>query len=479
MYGITETTVHVTYYPLCSEDQVAATSRIGRAIPSLQLYVLDHAQQPAPVGVAGEIYVGGAGVTRGYLGRPDLTAQRFLPDPFGSTPGGRLYRTGDVGRWRADGVCEFVGRADHQVKVRGYRIEPGEIEAMLREHPGIRDAVVQLREDAPGERRLVAYVVADPAAETPASDAAPREWEDRLVSQWAAVFERTYGSVPRRGDPMFDVSGWNSSITGAPIPDHEMREWVEETVAEITALRPSRVLEIGCGTGLLLLRLAPLCEHYCGTDVSRTALDGVARQLAASDVADRVRLLHQSAADFATLADERYDVVVLNSVVQYFPSADYLVRVLEQAIALVRPGGAIYVGDIRSLPLLRLFHASVQFQQAPEWLRRDALERRIERQLHQEEELVIAPEFFVALPDRSRRSRASRSTKAGPRVERATGSAIRPFSRRRRKPARRRLDGLVACAVARGRLPIAPLATARRYSASLACRTCDSTTSGR
>jgi thioesterase domain-containing protein len=165
MYGITETTVHVTHYALDEADMAPGTgSRVGRALPSLQLYLLDAAQQPVPIGVPGEIYVGGAGVARGYLGRPDLTAARFVPDPFGTTPGGRLYRAGDLARWRADSegghcVAEFLGRADQQVKLRGYRIEPGEIEAALRDQPGIRDTVVQLREDVPGERRLVAYVV--------------------------------------------------------------------------------------------------------------------------------------------------------------------------------------------------------------------------------------------------------------------------------------------------------------------------------
>ena len=172
MYGITETTVFVTYYTLGPTDLAPGTgSRIGRALPNWQIYLLDAAQQPVPVGVSGEIYVGGAGVARGYLGRPDLTAVRFVPDPFDPTPGARLYRTGDLARWRSDGVCEFLGRADQQVKLRGYRIEPGEIEAALRQQPEIRDAAVLLREDEPGVRRLVAYVVPSSPGAQPASDA--------------------------------------------------------------------------------------------------------------------------------------------------------------------------------------------------------------------------------------------------------------------------------------------------------------------
>jgi amino acid adenylation domain-containing protein len=165
MYGITETTVHVTYRELGWADvEQAGASPIGARIPDLRTYLLDPAGEPVPVGVPGELYVGGAGVARGYLGRPELTAERFVADPFGGEPGARLYRSGDLGRWRADGSLEYLGRTDHQVKVRGFRIELGEIEARLQEHPGVRDAVVLAREDTPGDTRLVAYVVGDESA---------------------------------------------------------------------------------------------------------------------------------------------------------------------------------------------------------------------------------------------------------------------------------------------------------------------------
>ncbi|MCY1045883.1 amino acid adenylation domain-containing protein [Corallococcus sp. bb12-1] len=161
MYGITETTVHVTYRPM-SMTEAARTqqSPIGVAIPDLQLYVLDSRLEPVPVGVAGEIFVGGAGLARGYLGRPALTAERFIPHPYSRTPGAALYRTGDLARFTKDGQLEYLGRIDHQVKIRGFRIELSEIQIVLSLHPAVREALVLVREDPAGSKSLVAYVAA-------------------------------------------------------------------------------------------------------------------------------------------------------------------------------------------------------------------------------------------------------------------------------------------------------------------------------
>ncbi|MEV6690307.1 amino acid adenylation domain-containing protein [Micromonospora sp. NPDC051196] len=163
MYGITETTVHVTARDLTIDDITAGggKSPIGRPIANMEVFVVDEVGGLVPVGVPGEVLIGGAGVARGYGNRPGLTALRFVPHPFSDVPGARLYRSGDVARWRADGELEFLGRLDDQVKIRGFRIEPGEIEAMLRQLPGIGEAVVVARQDRPGDKRLVAYLTAD------------------------------------------------------------------------------------------------------------------------------------------------------------------------------------------------------------------------------------------------------------------------------------------------------------------------------
>ena len=163
-YGPTETTITATAFeiaPQLGEHTTPQKVPIGRPLANRESYILDRYGNPVPIGVPGELHIGGAGLARGYFNRPDLTAEKFIPNPFSGEPGARLYKTGDRARYLPDGNIEFLGRIDHQVKIRGFRIELGEIEAVLGQHPAVREAVVLAREEAPGEKRLVAYVVAE------------------------------------------------------------------------------------------------------------------------------------------------------------------------------------------------------------------------------------------------------------------------------------------------------------------------------
>ena len=193
MYGITETTVHVTYRPLSAADCERDTSPVGVPIPDLSVYVLDPQGAPVPSGVAGELYVGGAGVSRGYLNRPELTGERFIENPFGA---GRLYRTGDVASRLSDGQLEFRGRIDDQVKIRGFRIELGEIESTMREHAGVADCAVMVIEVTPGDRRLAAYVVTEHAPHADLRDGLLAHLAQRLPSYMVPAAVTVLDSIP-------------------------------------------------------------------------------------------------------------------------------------------------------------------------------------------------------------------------------------------------------------------------------------------
>ncbi|MER8504851.1 amino acid adenylation domain-containing protein [Mesorhizobium sp. M0204] len=394
-YGPSEDSVVTTASDAIGVEDDGATIPIGRAILGSYVRVLDPWLGLCPVGVPGELYIGGAGLARGYLGRPGLTAERFVPDPFDPPwpgAGGRLYRSGDVVRWREDGTLQFLGRTDHQLKIRGFRIEPGEVEEALRAHPAVRDAVVGPREDAAGHRRLVAWVTQD----LPGGEEAAALALDHLA-RWQALYDATYGAAGQETPGDFDITGWNSSYDGAPLPQADMREWVEATVARIAALSPRRVLEIGCGTGLLALRLAPGTERYAGIDFSEIALSGLAGQ---SDLPEALELHHLRADELSGFAAASFDTVILNSVVQYFPSLDYLVTVLEQARRVLAPGGALFLGDLRNLALLEAFHADVAMARAAADEPDRTVAARAAQALQLEQELCLDPGLFAPLAAR-------------------------------------------------------------------------------
>jgi amino acid adenylation domain-containing protein len=397
-YGPTENTTFTTCYRMKEESEVGSSVPIGRAIANTQVYVLDGEMEPVPVGVVGELYVGGDGLARGYWKQPELTAEKFIANPYGE---GKLYRTGDLVRYRRDGNLEFMGRADQQVKIRGYRIEPGEIEGVLSEHPGVRGCAVVAREQQGGgsgsEKQLVGYVAMEPGYRGQGSRP-PQEEGREQVEQWKELYEETYGRGVQEevgGDATFNITGWKSSYTGEGVGAEQMGEWLEDTVGEILSYQPKRVLEIGCGTGMLLFRIAPKCEAYWATDFSPVVLEYVREHVKEIEGGGKqVHLLERAAEDFTGWEGEKFDTIILNSVVQYFPSMEYLGGVLRQAVERLAPGGRIFVGDVRSLPLLKTFHTGVQLYRAAGTMTVKQLRQRVQMEMRNEEELVIDPGFF-------------------------------------------------------------------------------------
>ena len=405
MYGITETTVHVTYRPLTINDvKKSAGSVIGVPIPDLQVYILDQYQKLAPVGVAGEMHVGGNGVARGYLNRPELTQERFLPNFLSIQPDARLYKTGDLARYLPNGDIEYLGRIDQQVKIRGFRIELGEIETALTSYPAIAEATVIVREDTPGEKHLTAYLVPREEILFEEEDEEQKEDENRsdYIARWQDIYNETYQQQAPSTEATFNIIGWNSSYTNKPIPTEHMREWVNCTIGRILNLQPKRVLELGCGTGLLLFRIAPHSTTYWGIDLSQAAIDFIHGQLSTlSEKMSSITLRQGTADDFTQIPSGAFDAVIINSVIQYFPNVEYLIQVIERAVNAILPNrGIIFLGDLRSHPLLELFHASVQFFQAPPALNAAQLRQRVHRQVSHENELTLDPALFFALKAR-------------------------------------------------------------------------------
>jgi amino acid adenylation domain-containing protein len=389
-YGPTECTIVSLTARVADHDRPL----IGQPIANTCVRILDSDQQPVPPGIVGEIYLGGPHLARGYLNQPAQTADRFLPDPWASQPGQRLYRTGDLGRLTPSGHVEFLGRVDRQLKIRGYRIEPAEIESTLLRLPHIRDAAVTTRTDL-DQPRLIAYLVPTDEGGSAAS----------LVASWQSVFEDTHQSVSRAEHTDAAIIGWNDSFSGQAIPAAQMREWVDATVTRILELAPRKVLEIGAGTGLMVRPLLEqaLVSHYAATDFSALTVQMIDKITAAAHPLHphaRIEAAQAEAVDAVAALPGEYDTVVINSVVQYFPSLRYLERTLERALTAVTPGGHIFLGDLRNAALLDAFAALKHHSLRADGETDDNVIARAVRELRTDGELSIHPGYLATLLDR-------------------------------------------------------------------------------
>ena len=388
-WGPTETTILSTAYRC--ERGATRNPPIGTPIFNTTTFIVDEAMQPVPVGTAGELCVGGAGVTFGYWNRPDLTEDRFVPNPFGE---GRIYRTGDLARYLPSGDIEFLGRLDFQVKVRGYRIELGEVEAALEKHPGVDQAVVMALPDANGDNRLVGYLLANQGE---LDRMAKQEDRRERVALGGGAYDEVYRQAPTSADPTFNINGWISSYTDQPIPEPDMREWVAGTVARILALRPRKVLEIGCGTGLFVVRVAPHCESYAALDPARAGLDNIRSLQKTMPGLDKVTLYERFADQLDDFAPGSFDTVIMNSVIKLFPDFEYFQLVFDKIIALIAPGGRFFLGDCVNLAMLETLQTSLQLFRADDAAPAQGVAQRIQQEVGKERDLAVGPNLVPAL----------------------------------------------------------------------------------
>jgi len=386
-YGPTETTIGSTVAINWDMDRKPP---IGKPLANESAYVVNDDMHLMPIGYPGELYIGGDGVTRGYFQQPDLTAERFLPDPFTSVPGGRIYKTGDLVRWLSDGQLDFLGRVDEQVKIRGYRIEPGEINTLLGQHEKVQDSAVIALSDHGEDKYLVGYVVAVDMTEQE-TDAARK-----LVDEWeeAGVVAASNIDTNEIDDPKLNFKGWNSSYTREPIPISDMCNWADEAISRIRQYDPGEVFEIGCGTGLMLFRLAPYCRRYDGIDLSAGLIEVTRSYLHLLGEKCDVELKHRRADQLGEWSDQSYDCVFANSVIQYFPDVNYFLDVLQHAVRMTRDGGVVFIGDVRNFKLLEVFHAVIQLGVSPAGLSATELLDNIQRYATVERELLIDPLLF-------------------------------------------------------------------------------------
>ncbi|NEP88100.1 MAG: amino acid adenylation domain-containing protein [Okeania sp. SIO2C2] len=397
-YGPTENTVVTTSCLVVSGQGDSISPPIGKPISNTKVYILDSKLQPVPIGVPGELHIGGDGLAIGYHNRPELTASKFIPNPFDNSKTTRLYKTGDLARYLPDGNIEFIGRIDNQIKVRGYRIETGEIEAVLNSYPQVKETVVVATEDKAGDKRLLAYIV----PETQSTTSSKPELSETQVDSWQDIFnQQVYDQLSEVSDPLFNNQGWLSNYDNQLIPVEQMRIWAGDIVDQVLAQKPESVWEIGCGTGMLLFQIAPQTEKYFGTDISNVSLEYIKQQIEQQpEKYGHVSLAQKRAEDMGDVADNSFDAVLLSSIVQYFPSIEYLLQVIEESIRVVKPGGMIFLGDIRSLELMKVFHSSVQLYQATPSLSQQQLKQKIDRRIEQETEFFVSPELFVALKEK-------------------------------------------------------------------------------
>lgn len=382
MYGPTETTIWSTVKQILhGENQIS----IGKPINNTQVYIMDEDGHPLAPKQMGEIYIGGEGVADGYYNRAELTAEKFVSDPFSKNRSSKLYRTGDLGKLLSNGEIQCLGRIDHQVKIRGHRIEPGEIEANMERLDGIKQCVVIVREDVPGDKRLTGYVT----LKEEQKNTNHQSWKDR----WDTIYK--IGT-----DEKQDLdSALLENLNNGEELGKQHKEWLHLSINRIKEIGAKKIYEIGSGAGQLLFELAPETDFYLATDYAQTAIENIHARLCTEPRKwDHVKAETAPADDFSALGNVPVDLILINSVAQYFPNSEYLIRVIRQAAETLKEGGCIFIGDMQGKNTLHMYHAMDYLPKASELTTVEAFKEIVTNRVRIEEELAADPAFFYLLP---------------------------------------------------------------------------------
>lgn len=405
-YGPTENTIFSTYYCLPNNERCANGVPIGRAISNSGAHVMDSKMRLVPLGVIGELIVTGEGLARGYI-NPEQNTDRFIYVDIGGSSV-RAYRTGDYVRYRpSDGQLEFFGRIDGQVKVRGHRIELGEIEHVLRtNNSAVNDAVVLLQQQQGRDPQIVGFVTIPESAMREAAEEQPTgDDENKHVEEWQdLIFGHAYTATDDLEASTIgrDFIGWISMYDGAEIDKEEMNEWLDETIVAIrNGCDPGSVLELGTGTGMILFNLIDGLQSYIGLEPSGQAVDFVMQtSKSIPALANKVHMYKATATDIGQLdKSPTPDLIVVNSVAQYFPSRDYLTRVIEEVLEL-KSLKTIFFGDVRSHALYEQFQVTKTMHLIGDMATKEEYSRRMADIKQSEMELLVDPTFFTALASR-------------------------------------------------------------------------------
>ena len=398
MYGITETTVHVTYEVLDKEKiKDKRRSLIGMPIRDLQIYVLDDKMRMVPDGVVGEMYVGGAGVSKGYWNREELTASRFIQNPF-TDKADRLYKTGDLAVRYPGGELEYIGRNDEQVKVKGFRIELNEIQEKINENEIVKDNIVVL-DKVGDEARIISYFTMD--ADRRKNVIGKLLAKDDYNVETEEVFNHNYSKNNNVEDYAFNIVGWNNSYDNKQMSAAEMRQWLDSICGKLHKIPMKSVLEIGVGTGMIMHSIAGRVDRYLGIDISKEAIDYNNRVIEQNKLGyDNVSLLHASVDELEDSTECGFDTVIINSVAQYFPDISYFENALLSAIDKMGDKGNVIVGDVRNYNRLDMYYLSVELAHTDKTATIATLKKNIDTKRENEKELIFSTEYFRELLDR-------------------------------------------------------------------------------